>query len=168
MRSRSILFMLCITLGACASSPLPPPNSIRATFHCRAQMIQVYVSNAQMPRQTWLVNADGNHYSLPLTLVSGPDVNYTAPPSIGLGLGGFGWNVGGGAGVGLPLGSPRPTSVDDQFVASARVVAPPDYQQHWSQYHLAVDVGPQALKFRPFAHKLSFASSLSRAQAIRR
>ena len=85
MRSRSILFMLCITLGACASNPLPPPNSIRATFDRRAQMIQVYVSNAQMPRQAWLVNADGNYYSLPLTLVSGPHVNYTAPPSIGLG-----------------------------------------------------------------------------------
>ena len=146
MGSRSILFMLCITLGACASNPLPPPNSIRATFDRSAQVIQVYVSNAQMPREAWLVNADGNHYSLPLTLVSGPHVNYTAPPSIGLGLGGFGWNVGGGAGVDLPLGSPRPTSVDDQFVASARVVAPPDYQQHWSQYHLAVDIGLQAFE----------------------
>jgi hypothetical protein len=60
MRSRSILFMLCITLGACASNPLPPPNSIRATFDRSAQLIQVYVSNAQMPRQAWLVNADGN------------------------------------------------------------------------------------------------------------
>src|ERR1700733_1321586 len=113
MRSRSILFMLCITLGACASNPLPPPNSIRATFDRSVQVIQVYVSNAQMPRQAWLVNADGNHYSLPLTLVSGPHVNYTAPPSIGLGLGGFGWNVGGGAGGDLALGSPRPPGGDE-------------------------------------------------------
>jgi hypothetical protein len=69
-------------------------------------------------------------YSLTLTLVSGPHVNYSAPPSIGLGLGGFGWNAGGGAGIGFPLGNPHPTSVDDQFVASVRFGAPRDYMLH--------------------------------------
>ena len=146
MRNRGLLLILCVTLGACAGNPLPPPNSIRATFDRSAMVIQVYVSNAQLPREAWLVDANGSRYPLPLTLISGPHVNYTAPPSVGLGLGGFGWNVGGGAGVDFPLGSPRPTSVDDQFVASARVLAPPDYLERWSQYHLSVDVGPQAFE----------------------
>jgi hypothetical protein len=145
MGKRRVIFILCVTLGACAKNPLPPPNSVRATFDRGTQVIQVYVSNAQMPRDAWLVDVNGGRYSLPLTLVSGPHVIYTAPPSIGLGLGAFGWNVGGGAGVDLPLGSPRPTSVDDQFVASAQVVAPPDYLQRWSQYHLAVECRPPSV-----------------------
>jgi hypothetical protein len=125
---------------------LPPPNSIRATFERSAQIIQLYVSNAQIPRGARLVDANGDQYPLPLTVVSGPHVNYSTPPSVGLGLGGFGWNVGGGAGAGFPLGSPHPVGVDDQFIASARFGAPADYLQHWSQYHLVVDLGSQTLE----------------------
>jgi hypothetical protein len=138
--------LLLSLLGSCSANPLPPPNSIRVTFERSAQVIQLYVSNAQMPRGARLVDADGTQYPLPLTLVSGPHVNYSEPPTVGLGLGGFGWNVGGGAGVAFPLGSPHPVGVDDQFIASARVAAPTDYAQHWSQYHLVVDVGPQTLE----------------------
>jgi hypothetical protein len=105
MRYGPVALFLCIGLGACASNPLPPPNSIRTTYDRNAQAIQVYISNAQMPRDAWLVDVNGTRYPLILTLVSGPHVNYSAPPTIGLGLGGFGWNVGGGAGVGFPLGS---------------------------------------------------------------
>jgi len=146
MRSSRTVFIACLTLGACAQNPLPPPNSIRASFDRNAQVIQFYVSNAVMPGEAWLVDANGSHIAVPLTLVSGPHVIYTAPPTIGLGLGVFGWNVGGGTGVGVPLGSPRPSSVDDQFVAAAKVAAPPDYLQHWSQYRLQVTVGPQAFE----------------------
>ncbi|MEA2739071.1 MAG: hypothetical protein QOH05_2378, partial [Acetobacteraceae bacterium] len=110
MKYRPGILCLGIALSACASNPLPPPNSIWATFDSSAQAIQLYVSNARMPRDAWLVDASGTQYPLPLTLVSGPHVNYSAPPSVGLGLGVFGWNVGGGAGVGFPLGSPHPTS----------------------------------------------------------
>jgi hypothetical protein len=144
VKNRGAVFALCLVAGACAKSPLPPPNNVSATFDRSAQVIQVYVSNAQMPHDAWLVDATGQRVPLPLTMVSGPHINYTAPPSIGLGLGAFGWTVGGGAGVDVPLGSPRPTSVDDQYVATARVVAPSDYPQRWSQYHLAVSVGSQA------------------------
>jgi hypothetical protein len=119
---------------------------MRASYDRDAHVIQVYISNAQMPRDAWLVDMNGTRYPLILSLVSGPHVNYSAPPSIGLGLGGFGWNVGGGAGVGFPLGSPHPTSVDDQFVASAGITAPPDYPLRWSQYHVVVDLGAQALE----------------------
>jgi hypothetical protein len=146
MRYQTGILSLCIALSACSRNPLPPPNSVRATFDSSAQVIQVYISNAQMPREAWLVDANGTRYPLTLTLVSGPHVNYSAPPSVGLGLGGFGWNVGGGAGVGFPLGTPHPTSVDDQFVASVRFGAPPDYLQRWSQYHVMVDLGVQVLE----------------------
>jgi hypothetical protein len=146
MRYGPGVLWFCIGLGACASNPLPPPNSIRAAYDRNAQVIQVYISNAQMPRGAWLVDMNGTRYPLILNLVSGPHVNYSAPPSIGLGLGGFGWNVGGGAGVGFPLGSPHPTSVDDQFVASAGIEAPSDFPQHWSQYRVVVDLGTQAFE----------------------
>ena len=141
-----VVLFLCAGLAACASNPLPPPNSIRATYDRDAPAIQVYVSNAQMPRDAYLVDAKGTRYALILTPVSGPHVNYSTPPTIGLGLGGFGGNVGGGAGVGFPLGSPHPTSVDNQFVASSRLLPPPDYLQRWSQYRVVVDLGTQAME----------------------
>ena len=146
IRHLPVLLLLCSSLIACASNPLPPPNSIRATFDRGAPAIQVYISNAQMPRDAYLVDVTGTRYALVLTPVSGPHVNYSTPPSIGLGLGGFGGNVGGGAGLGFPLGRPHPTSVDDQFVASGRLLPPPDYLQRWSQYRVVVDIGTQALE----------------------
>ncbi len=141
-----VVLFLCTSLVACANNPLPPPNSIRATYDHDAPAIQVYISNAQMPRDAYLVDVKGTRYALTLTPVSGPHVNYSTPPTIGLGLGGFGGNVGGGAGLGFPLGSPHPTSVDNQFVASSRLLPPPDYLQRWSQYHVVVDLGTQSLE----------------------
>ena len=141
-----VVLFLCTGLVACASNPLPPPNSIRATYDQDAPAIQVYISNAQMPRDAYLVDVQGTRYALILTPVSGPHVNYSTPPTIGLGLGGFGGNVGGGADVGFPLGKPHPTGVDDQFVASSRIMPPPDYLQRWPQYHVVVDLGTQALE----------------------
>lgn len=137
---------VCLALGACASNPLPPANGVRATFDRSAQAIQVVVSNAQAPHDVFLIDPDGRQYGGVLTPISGPHVNYSAPPSIGLGLGGFGSGIGGGLGVGLPLGGPRATGVDDQYVASARFAAPPDYPQHWAQYHIQLHVGAQALE----------------------
>ena len=146
MRHLAVALFLCTSLVACSSNPLPPPNSIRATYDREAPAIQVYISNAQMPREAYLIDEKGTRYALILTPVSGPHVNYSTPPTIGLGLGGFGGNVGGGAGVGFPLGSPHPTSVDNQFVASSRLLPPPDYLQRWSQYHVVVDFGTQAME----------------------
>ncbi|WP_428484467.1 hypothetical protein [Rhodopila sp.] len=138
--------LACLTLSACASNPMPPANGVRATFDRSAQAIQVVVSNVQAPHDAFLVGADGRQYAVVLTLISSPHVKYSAPPSIGLGLGGFGGGVGGGLGFGVPLGGPRATGLDDQYVASARFGAPPDYAQHWPQYHVEVHVGAQALE----------------------
>jgi hypothetical protein len=146
MRHGLAVLWFCIALGACTGSKVPPPDSVRATYDRNAHTIHVDISNAQMPRNAWLVDVNGTRYPLILSLLSGPHVNYSAPPSIGLGLGGFGWNVGGGAGVGFPLGSPHPTSIDNQFIASATVQAPLDYPQRWSQYHVIVDLGTQGLE----------------------
>jgi hypothetical protein len=141
-----IFAILCLVgLEGCASNPLPPPNAVSATFDPATQAVQIVVSNAQAPLGAELISPDGNRYSIPLTLVSAPHVNYSAPPSVGLGLGGFGGGVGGGLGFGLPLGSPRPTGVDDQYVASIRFAAPADYAQRWSAYHVEVRVGPQSI-----------------------
>ena len=146
MNYRRGVVPLCIVLSACAGNPVPPPNGARATFDRSAQIIEVVISNAQPPRDAALVNVDGSQYPLVLTLVSSPHVNYSAPPSIGLGLGGFGESVGGGLGVGLPLGSPHPTGIDDQYVVSARFGAPGDYAQHWPQYRVEYQVGGQRLQ----------------------
>lgn len=140
------LVPVCLALGACGGNVVPPANQARATFDPGTQAIQVVVSNAQAPHDAALVAADGTQYPVPLTLVSSPHINYSAPPSVGLGLGGFGGGVLGGLGVGLPLGGARATGLDDQYVASARFGVPPDYGQQWSRYHLEVRVGPQALE----------------------
>src|SRR4051812_45599836 len=79
--------VLCVLATACSGNPLPPPNSVRASFEGDVQAVQVYVSNAQMPSAAWLVDASGTRYPLVVTLVSGPHVNYSTPPSVGLGLG---------------------------------------------------------------------------------
>ncbi len=143
--ARSIV-ALCLVLSACATNPLPPANGVRATFDRRAQVIQVIVSNAQPPHDAFLVTADGRRFPLVLTLLSSPHVRYNAPPSVGLGLGGFGEDIGGGLGFGVPLGGPRAAGVDDQYVASARFSAPPDYAQQWPGYHIEFSVGAQALQ----------------------
>ena len=135
-----------IVLSGCASNPLPPPNGVRTSFDPDTQAIQFIVSNAQAPYGAALVSGDGTHYPVALTLVSSPHVNYSAPPSIGLGLGGFGGGVGGGLGFGVPLGGPRPSGVDDQFVASAKIGVPADYAQRWPSYHMEVHVGQQAIE----------------------
>ena len=142
---RSLVVVFALALSACAGNPLPPANGARATFDPSAQAIQMIVSNAQAPHDAALVGSDGTHYPVALTLVSSPHVNYSAPPSIGLGLGGFGSGIGGGLGFGVPLGGPRPSGVDDQYVASAKFGVPPDYAQRWASYHLEVSVGPQKI-----------------------
>ena len=145
----AFLFISALALGACSSNPLPPPNGIRTSFDRSVNAIEVIVSNAQAPAGAELVSADGTHYPLPLTLISGPHVNYSPPPSIGLGIGGFsgGWGggFGTGVGIGLPLGGPRATGIDDQYLVSTKVGAPADYLQRWTAYHVEVHVGAQAI-----------------------
>jgi hypothetical protein len=77
-------------------------------------------------------------------------VDYNPPPSLGIGIGGFGFNgccagFGSGLGVGLPLGKPTPSHVSDQYIASAIIPVPGNYIQSWAGFHLEVQVGNRPL-----------------------
>ena len=72
------------------------------------------------------------------------------PPSIGFGIGGFGFTgccsaIGSGVGFGVPVGGPTVAEASDQYVTSALITVPPEYQQHWSQYRLEVAAGGQRM-----------------------
>jgi hypothetical protein len=110
----------------------------------RRQHIRVtYISYAQVPRDAWLVDTNATAYPVTLTLVSG-------------------------AGVGVPLGSPRPPGVDDQLVASARLGALPDYLLYWPRYHLVVELRTHALNVAAPGGRLGTARRLATSGYSRR
>jgi hypothetical protein len=145
------VFAIVALVAACAGPKLPPPNSALVQYDGRQQAVQVMVSSLQPPSDVALVSADGQRYPASgIALVSGPHVLYNPPPSIGLGIGGFGFSgccstFGTGLGIGVPVGQPTPAEVSDQFVASARIPAPLDYPTNWSQYHVQVSAGGQVM-----------------------
>jgi hypothetical protein len=140
-------------LAACAGPKLPPPNSAQVQYDDRQQAVQVMVSGLQPPTAVALVSADGHRYPASgIALLSGPHVLYNPPPSIGLGIGGFGFSgccsaFGSGLGFDVPVGKPTPAEVSDQYIASALIPSPPDYATSWTQYHVEVSAGGQALNF---------------------
>jgi hypothetical protein len=134
-------------LSACSGPRLPAPNSVDAHYDSRGQAIQLMVSGLQPPAAAELVSETGERYPASgISIVSAPHVLYNPPPSIGIGIGGFGISgccsgFGSGVGVDLPLGGPRPSQISDQYVASALIPVPADYAIRWSHYHLEVWVG---------------------------
>jgi hypothetical protein len=149
---RRILAILAVcALAACAWPKLPPPNSTVADYDSRSRSIQLTVSGLQPASEAALVGQDGNRYpAAGLSVISAPHVLYNPPPSISLGIGGFGLSgccsaFGSGVGVGVPIGQPTVAEASDQYVSSALIPAPPDYPQHWMQYHLEVAAGLQRM-----------------------
>jgi hypothetical protein len=140
-----------MTLSACAGPQLPPPNSAIAAYDARDNAIHVTVSGLQPASNAILIGQDGSQYpAVGLSVISGPHVLYNPPPSIGLGIGGFGFtgccsSVGSGIGFGLPVGHPTVAEASDQFLTSALITVPPDYAQHWTQYRLEVAAGNQRM-----------------------
>ena len=138
-------------LAACAGPKLPAPNSADVRYDGRDRAVQVMVSNLQPPTAAALVANDGTRYPASgIALVSGPHVLYNPPPSIGLGIGGFGFSgccsgFGSGVGIGVPVGRPTPAEVSDQYVASALIPVPPDYGSNWSRYRVEVSAGAQPM-----------------------
>jgi hypothetical protein len=129
-------FFILITVGllaACAGPTLPAPNSADVRYDGRDRAVQVMVSSLQPPTAAALIAPDGTRYPASgIALVSGPHVLYNPPPSIGLGIGGFGFSgccsgFGSGLGIGVPVGGPTPAEMSDQYVASALIPVPPDY-----------------------------------------
>jgi hypothetical protein len=138
--------LIALSLAACASNPLPPPNSVQSRFDPQVGAVRLMVSDLQPLAAADLLGSDGNRIAATaVTLVSAPHVDYNPPPSIGLGIGGFGFSrgtgFGSGVGVGLPIGGPTPSHVDDQYIGSAVIPVPSNYSQTWSTYRLEIQVG---------------------------
>ncbi len=147
-----ILLVIVGLLAACTGPKLPAPNSADVRYDERDRAIQVMVSSLQPPTTVALVAAgDGTRYpAAGISLVSGPHVLYNPPPTVGFGIGGFGFSgccsgFGSGIGVGLPVGGPTPAEVSDQYVASALIPVPPDYASNWGRYHVEVSAGAQSM-----------------------
>jgi hypothetical protein len=145
----SVLTALC--LGACALNPLPPPNSVQTRFDPQERVVRVMVSDLQPLSAADLLAPDGTRVeATAVTVLSGPHVDYNPPPSVGIGIGGFGFSgccsgFGSGVGVGVPVGGPTPSHVSDQYVGAAIIPAPGNYNQLWSSYRLEVQVGNRPL-----------------------
>jgi len=108
----------------------------------------VLISGLQPATEAALVDQDGKRYpAVGFSVISGL---YNPPPSIGFGIGGFGFTgccsaIGSGVGFGVPVGGPTVAEASDQYVTSALITVPPEYQQHWSQYRLEVAAGEQRM-----------------------
>ena len=153
--SRAIPLIALIALVSCAGPQLPAANSAVAVYDAHENAIHVTVSGLQPASQAVLIGQDGSQYpAIGFSVISGPHVLYNPPPSIGLGIGGFGFtgccsSIGSGIGVGLPLGPPTIAEASDQFVTSALITAPPDYAQNWMRYRLQVAAGNQQIVVAP-------------------
>jgi hypothetical protein len=136
---------LALLLAACASSE-PSPNTARAEFVRDTNVIQVKISDVQPATSALLVAPDGSTYpAAGINVVRTPYTAYNPPPSVGIGIGGFGGNFGTGVGLGLPLGGPTPAYSSDQFVTSVVFAAPADYAQNWAEYRVQVQLGNRNL-----------------------
>jgi hypothetical protein len=139
--------LAALALDACGSNALPPPNSVQSQFDPQASAIRIIVSDLQPLFAANLIAPDGSRYpATAVTLISGPHVDYRPPPSLGIGIGGFGFSgccsgFGSGVGVGFPLGQPTVSHVTDQYVGSAVIPVPVKYTQSWRAYHLEIEVG---------------------------
>jgi hypothetical protein len=146
-----LLLAVVAALSACAGPRLPAPNSAIAEYDARDHAVHVMASGLQPASDVALIGPDGSRYApAGLSVISGPHVLYNPPPSIGIGIGGFGITgccsaIGSGVGFGVPFGRPTVAEASDQYVTSALITVPPDYQQHWSQYRLEVAAGNQAM-----------------------
>jgi len=104
------------------------------------------ISGLQPASEVALVSGQGSRYlASVIAPVSGPHVLYNPPPSIGLGIGGFGFSgccsgLGLGVGTSVPVGRPTPAEVSDQYVASALIPVLADYATNWTSYHLQVSI----------------------------
>ncbi len=148
---RALVLLSLVAVAACAGPQLPPPNSATAAYDARDGAVQVMVSGLQPASDAALVAPDGSRYpAAGFSVISGPHVLYNPPPSISLGIGGFGFSgccsaFGSGIGVGMPVGRPTVAEASDQYVTSALIALPPDYSQNWTQYRVEVAAGNQRL-----------------------
>jgi hypothetical protein len=133
-----------LLLAGCSSTI--DPNTARTKYDTGSDTIQIMVSDTQPVTTAALVGPDGTLYAATsVNVVETPHAVYQAPPSVGLGIGGWNGNVGSAAGIGLPLGDPTPSRVTDQFISTVLLPAPADYRANWPAYKVQVQVGNRAL-----------------------
>jgi len=146
------LFLFAVfVLAGCTGPRLPPPNSARAEYEPGDNAVHVLISGLQPATEAALVDQDGRRFpAVGFSVISGPHVLYNPPPSIGFGIGGFGFTgccsaIGSGVGFDVPVGGPTVAEASDQYITSALITVPPDYQQHWSLYRLELAAGGQPM-----------------------
>ncbi len=106
-----------LALAACAGPRLPAPNTAEARYDAKDRAVQVTVSGLQPASDAALVSGQGVRYpASTISVVSGPHVLYNPPPSVSLGIGGFGFSgccsgFGSGLSVGVAVGKPTPPEV---------------------------------------------------------
>ena len=140
---KRISFALLLLAG-CSSTI--DPNTARTKYDTGSNTVQITVSDTQPVTTGALVGPDGTVYqATSINVVETPHTVYQAPPSVGLGIGGWSGNVGSAMGIGLPLGGPTPSQITDQFVSMVLLPVPADYQANWPAYKVQVQVGNRAL-----------------------
>jgi hypothetical protein len=97
---------LALTLAACASrAKLPAPNTAQARFEPQQHAVQVMISDLAPAAAAALLGPNGERYpAAAVTVLSGPHIAYNPPPTLGIGIGGFGFSdccSGFGSGVGV-------------------------------------------------------------------
>jgi hypothetical protein len=145
---RFFLSTFILMAAGCSGPTLPPPNGAQVIYDGQNQAVQVTISSVAPPTAAALVSASGARYQAPgLSLLSSPHVAYNPPPTLGFGVGGFGFSgccgFGSGVGVGVPVGRPTVADVSDQYIVSALIPAPADYRTNWTSYHVEISSGAQ-------------------------
>ena len=136
-----------LALLACSNANVPPPNAVQARYEPATWAVRVLASSVKPMSDAELLAPDGRQYpTTGVVLVSGPHVLYNPPPSIGFGIGGFGFTgccsgIGSGLGLDVPVGRPTPAGVSDQYLTSASIPTPADYATNWASYRVRVQLG---------------------------
>ena len=140
-----------LALLACSNGNVPPPNAVQARYEPAAGAVRVLASSIKPMSDAELLAPDGQQYrTTEVVLVSGPHVLYNPPPSIGFGIGGFGFTgccsgIGSGLGLDVPVGRPTPAAVSDQYLTSASIPTPADYARNWAGYRLRMQLGSSVM-----------------------
>ncbi len=143
---KRVLVLACLAAAGCSSNGVPPANTAEARFVSGSNAIQVTVSDSSPASSAVLVGPNGTLYpAAGINVSQVPHTAYNPPPTISLGLGGFGSNLGAGLGLGFPVGGPSPAYTTDQYISNVTLPAPRDYASSWQSYQVQVQLGSRVV-----------------------
>ena len=149
---RTLFLFALFVLGRMRWAAIAPAEQCnRRNMTSRDHAVRVLISGLQPATEAALVDQDGRRYqAVGFSVISGPHGVRRRLRSIGFGIGGFGFTgccsaIGSGIGFDVPGGGPTVAEASDQYVTSALITVPPEYQEHWSQYRLEVAAGGQRM-----------------------